>query len=88
MNTLFKNINVRKIMICDKNIHKAIQIPVDIYQRTEKLFVTVQQKNACKLEFADHLWLPYLDQTQYDIVVFAIIPFHIYNILVTKWNME
>ena len=32
----------------------------------------------------DHLWLTFLDQPQYDIVVFAIINFHIYNILVSK----
>ena len=34
----------------------------------------------------DHLWLPFLDQPQYDIVVFAIINCHIYNILVSKWK--
>ena len=38
------------------------------------------------MEFADHLWLPYLDQPQSDIVVFAMITFQIYNILVTKWK--
>ena len=38
------------------------------------------------MEFADHLWLPYLDQPHSDIVVFEIINFHIYNILVKKWK--
>ena len=36
--------------------------------------------------FLDHLWLQFLDQTQSDIVVFAIIYFQIYNMLVTKWK--
>ena len=40
------------------------------------------------MEFADHILLPFLDQTQSDIVVFAIITFHIYYILVTKWKHE
>ena len=43
-------------------------------------------KNACKLEFEDHLWLTFLDQPQSEIVVFAIITFHIYTIIVTKWK--
>ena len=42
-------------------------------------------KNACKLEFPYHLWLPFIDQTQSNIVVFAIITFQIYNILVLKF---
>ena len=63
-----------------------MQIPINIYQRTKRFFVTFQTKNVCKLEFADHLWLSFLDQPQYDIVVFAIITFCIYNILVTKWK--
>ena len=46
---------------CDTNIHKAMRIPVDIYQGTKNLFVTVQPKNACKFESADHLWLPFID---------------------------
>ena len=45
-------------------------------------------KNACKLGFVDHLWLPFLDQPQSDIVVFAMISFHIYNIIVSKWRHE
>ena len=61
-------------------------ITVEIQQMNKKLFVTNQLKDACKLEFADHLWLPFFDQPQSDILVFAIITFKIYNILVTKWK--
>ena len=61
-------------------------IPVDIHQTNKKIYVTVQPKNSCKLEFADNLWLPFLDQPHSDIVVFTIINFQIYNILVTKWK--
>ena len=50
-----------------------MRIPVNIYQTNKKLFVVVQPKNACKLGFSDHLWLPFLDQPQSKIVVFAII---------------
>ena len=69
---------------CDTNIHKAMRIPVDIYQGTKNLFVTVQPKNACKFESADHLWLPFIDQPQSDIIVSAIVSFHVYNVIVTK----
>ena len=31
-----------------------MEITVNIYQITKKFFVTVQPKNECKLEFADH----------------------------------
>ena len=48
--------------------------------------MTAQPRNACKLEFADHLWLPFLDQPQSDIVFFAIINLQIYHILVSKWK--
>ena len=33
MNTLFYNNNELKRRRCDRNIHKAMQIPVDIYQK-------------------------------------------------------
>ena len=63
-----------------------MQIPVDIYQMTEKFFAAVQPKNARKLEFADHSWLPSFDQPHSGIVVFAMINFHTYNIIVTRWK--
>ena len=53
-----------------------------------KFFVTVQPKNACKLEFVDHLWIPFLDQPQSNIVVFDIIKFQVKRILVNKWKHE
>ena len=52
----------KKRRICDRNIHKDMQIPVGIYQTNDEIFVIVQPKNACKLESADHLWLPLIDQ--------------------------
>ena len=48
------------------------------------MFVTVQP--PCKLEFADHLWLPFLDQPQSDILVSVIITFQIHNILEKNWK--
>ena len=58
-----------------------------IFQSNKKLFVMGYPKNPCKLEFADHLWLPLLDQPQSYFVVFAIITFHI-KVLVKIENME
>ena len=84
MNMLFQTKDERKIRISDSNIHKAMGIPVDIHETNENLTVIVQQQNACKLEFADHLWLPFIEQPQFDIIVFAIINFKIYHILVSK----
>ena len=49
-----------------------------------KVYCYISTKNACRLEFVDHLWLPFLDQTQSDIVVFGIINFQIYNIIASK----
>ena len=75
-----------KRRICGKIIHKGSQIPADIHQINKNSSVIVQQKNTCKLEFSDHLWLPFIGQPQSDIVVFAIITFQIYNIIVTRWK--
>ena len=86
MNMLFKNKYGRKRRKCDINITKATIVPDDIYQKNKEFFVTVQQKNACKLESEDHLWLPFLDQNQPYILVFVIINLQIYNIPVKKWK--
>ena len=59
-----------------------MRIPVDINEK--KFTVTVQPKNSCKLEFLDHLWLPFLDQPQSDIVFFVVINFDIYKTLISK----
>ena len=47
-----------------------MRIPIEFHQTSKKVSVTVQPKNSCKLEFADHLWLPFIDQPQSEIVVF------------------
>ena len=56
-----------------------MRITDGIFQTNKKLFVTVHPKNARKLEFADNLWLPFVDQLQSDVVVFETITFQ--NIL-------
>ena len=66
--------------------HKAIKIPDGSFQTNKKLFDMVNPKSACKLEFADHLWIPFLDQPQSDVVDFAILYFHIHIMLVTEWK--
>ena len=45
-----------------------MRIPVDIHEINKKFTFTVQPKNACKLEFVDHLWLHFLDQPKSDIL--------------------
>ena len=50
-------------------------IPDGIFKTNNKLFVTINPKNAFILELSDHLWLPSLDQYQSDVVVFEIISF-------------
>ena len=71
MNTLLKTNYERKRVKCYRSIHKAIRIPVDIHKNNKRFYVTVKPKNACKLESVDHLWPPFLDEPQSDIVVFA-----------------
>ena len=46
----------------------------------------VNPRNAYKLEFADHIWLPFLDHPQSDVVVFALISSCIYKFLLTEWK--
>ena len=62
MNTMFKKNNGRKIRKLNMNKHKAMRIHNRICQNIKKLFVTVNPRNVCKMEFSDHLWLPFLDQ--------------------------
>ena len=59
--TLFATYDEIKGGRCGIIINKAMIVNVDIHQ-IKKFSVTVQLKNACKLKFADHLWLPFLDQ--------------------------
>ena len=42
-------------------------------------------KNACKLEFTDNLWIPFLSTSVWHCGS-LIINFHVYKILVTKWK--
>ena len=49
MNILFSNNDEIKLSICDRNIHKAMRSPEDIYQTNKKFSVTVQPKNESKL---------------------------------------
>ena len=68
------------------NKHKAMRIPDRIYQNNKNLFVAINPRNACKMEFSGHLWLPFPDQLQSDVVVFAIIYFGVYKNLLTAWK--
>ena len=54
MNLLFKTNDERKRRICDRNIHKAMIIPVEIHEINKEFTVTIQPKQSCKLEFEDH----------------------------------
>ena len=69
----------------DKHAIKNKQVYDNDTREINKRFtITVQPKNACKLEFVNHFWPPFLDQPKSDIVVFAINNFQIFNILVSK----
>ena len=43
----FKTKNVRNRRICDRKIHKAMIIPVEIHEENKKFTVTFQPKNTC-----------------------------------------
>ena len=65
-----------------------MRITDGIFQTNKKLFVTVNPKNVCNLEFSNNLWLPFIDQLHLDVVVFTMITFQIYNILENNGEME
>ena len=48
------------------------------------MFGRVNPRKACKIEFADQFWLPFPNQPQSDVVVFAIIYCDIYNLFLTE----
>ena len=75
---------MKKIRKLNKNKHKAVIIPDRIFQTNKKLFVMVNRRYACKLEFDNHLLLTFLYQPQSDVVVFAIIYFRIHKNLVKE----
>ena len=83
---MFKRKNRIKISNLNTNKQKYMIIPDFICKTNKKLFVTINPKNAHKLEFSDHSCLPFIDQPQPDIVVFEIISFRIYKNLVTEWK--
>ena len=56
-------------------------IPDHICQTNKNLFLMVNNKNSCKLEFSDHLWIPFINQPQSDVLSYEIISFKIYKIL-------
>ena len=59
---MFKKKNGIKRRKLNMNKHKAMIIPDRICQNNQKLSVAVYPIDACKLEFADSLWLTFIDQ--------------------------
>ena len=68
------------------NKYKDLKFLYLIYQNSKRLFVRVNPINIYKFEFSYHLWLPFLDQPQSDVVFFAIIYFQIYKNIVIEWK--
>ena len=64
MKKMFEKNNGRKRRKFNINEHKAVRIPELICQNNNIFFVTVNPRNTCRMDFADHLWLLFLDQTQ------------------------
>ena len=67
------------------NIYKVVRSLGGIF-RPIISYLWLLIKNARKLEFSDHLWPPFIDRQQSDVVVFEIITFKMYKILVTQWK--
>ena len=63
-----------------------MRISDHISQTNEKVYVAVNPKNACKFEFSNHSWVPFIDQIHSDVIFFAIISFQIHINLVTEWK--
>ena len=80
---MFKNNNATKKGKLNMNIDKTMRISDGSPHNNKKLYVTVNTKPSCKLEFLDHLWLPFIGQPQSDVIVFAMISLYIYKIIVT-----
>ena len=86
MKTTFKINDGRKITKLNMNKQKSMRIPDHICKNNKHLFVTVNTRSACKLEFSDHLQLPFIDQSQLDAVIFAMVSSQLYKLLVTEWK--
>ena len=71
---IFLNSDRRNRDKYNRDINMATRIPDGIFKLI-KICLWWFMKDACKLEFADNLWLPFLDKLHSDILVFAIITF-------------
>ena len=69
MKCMFKKNNATKRRKLNKNEHKAMIIPNLIFKTNKELFVTVNTQSVCTLGFSVHIWLPFLNQPQSDVVV-------------------
>ena len=85
---MFEKNNATKKGKYNMSIHGSMSNTGGIFQTNNKLFVTVNRQNSCKLEFDHHLWIPFLNKPQSDIKFFAIIYFHMDKILMKKWEHE
>ena len=65
------------------NKRKSMRILDGICKTNKKVFCDGLWKNACELDFFDHLWLPFINQQRLDVVVSSIIYFRIYKNLIT-----
>ena len=70
------------------NIHKSMRAPDGIFQINKTLFVTINPKNPCKLEFTEYLWLLFIDQKMSDFKVFANNYFSDITLWYQNWKME
>ena len=61
-------------------MHKAVIIIDGNFETNKRLFVKTNIKPPFKLEFSNHLWLPFLYQPQSDVIVFEITTLQIYKI--------
>ena len=64
---------------CNMNKHKAMRISDGIFQNNNKLFLAINPKQTLKMELADNLWIPFLDQPHPNVVVLSILYLYKYN---------
>ena len=78
----FQKDNGRKGIKLNQTRHKSMRNPERTCQN--KMLLPAHFKNAYKMKFTDLLRLPFLDQPESDVVVFAMIYSDIFEDLVTK----
>ena len=78
---MFEKNNEKIIVKLNLNRHKTVIITDCIFHNERKVFVTVNFQDKRKMDFADHLWLLFIDQLQLEVFVFAINFLEIYKIL-------